>query len=106
MKRLLAAVMALTVLGGTAATAAPFHPGPFVPGVAHVRHVHVVPAHRVFVRGGRFLVPPHHYVVVHDWHRHYLRRPPMGHFWVRYGHNFLLVSRYNGTILDVRFARV
>ena len=102
MKRLLSAVMALTLLGGTAATAAPFHHKPIRAG--HVS-VHYVPRPHVWIRGERFLVPHRHYIVLHDWRRHHLRRPPVGYRWVRYGRDFLLVSRHNGLILDVRFAR-
>jgi Ni/Co efflux regulator RcnB len=102
MKRLLSAVMALTLLGGTAATAAPFHHGPFIPGPTHV---HYMPRPHVWIRGERFLMPHRHYIVLRDWHRYHLRRPPVGYRWVRYGDEFLLVSRHNGLILDVRFAR-
>ena len=102
MKRLLSAIMALTLLGGTAATAAPFHHGRFVPGHTHV---HYMPRPHVFIRGERFLVPHRRYIVLHDWRRYHLRRPPAGYRWVRYGDDLLLVSRYNGMILDVRFAR-
>ena len=101
MKRLITAVLALTLLGGTAASAAPFsNPGPFPPG--HI-HVHYAPRPHVWIRGERFVMPVSRYVVVSDWHRHHLRRPPVGYRWVRYGDDFLLVSRFNGMILDVRF---
>ena len=101
MKRLLSAIMALTLLGGTAATAAPFHHGPFVPAPAYV---HFVPRPHVWIRSETFLVPSRHYVVFNDWHGHHLRRPPIGFRWVRYGNDLLLVSR-NGFILDVRYGR-
>jgi Ni/Co efflux regulator RcnB len=103
MKRLLTAVLALTLLGGTAATAAPIIHTRIVAGPTVV---HYVPRPHVWIRGERFLVPHTHYIVLHDWHRYHLRRPPHGYRWVRYGHNFLLVSRHNGFILDVRFVRV
>jgi Ni/Co efflux regulator RcnB len=108
MKRLLSAIMALTLLGGTAATAAPIHHVRFVPGptVVHSTVVHYAPRPHVWIRGERFLVPPAQYVVLYDWNRYHLRRPPYGYRWVRHGHNFLLVSRANGFILDVRFARI
>ena len=102
MKRLLSAIMALTLLGGTAATAAPFHHGPFVPGPTHVQYM---PRPHVWIRGEHFMMPQRHYIVLHDWHRYHLRRPPVGYRWVRYGNDLLLVSRHNGMILDVRFAR-
>jgi len=102
MKRLLSAAIALTLLGGTAATAAPFHHGPFVPGHAYVQHM---PRPHVWIRGERFMMPQRHYIVLHDWHRYHLRRPPVGYRWVRYGNDLLLVSRRSGIILDVRFAR-
>ena len=108
MKRLLSAMMALTLLGGTAAIAAPIHPVRFVPGptVVHSTVVHYAPRPDVWIRGERFLVPSAQYVVLYDWNRYHLRRPPYGYRWVRHGRNFLLVSRANGFILDVRFARV
>jgi hypothetical protein len=103
MKRLLSAITALTLLGGTATVAAPFHHAPFVAGPTFA---HYVPRPHVWIRGQRFLVPHTHYVVVHDWRSHHLRRPPLGYRWVRHGHHVLLVSRHNGFILDVRFARI
>jgi len=103
MKRLITAVLAITLLGGTAASAAPFYnPGPFPPDRVVVRHM---PRHHVWIRGDRFAMPYGRYIVVSDWHRHHLRRPPMGYRWVRFGDELLLVSRHNGLILDVRFAR-
>ena len=102
MKRLITAVLALTLLGGTGASAASFYnPGPFPPG--HVYSHHVRP--HVWIRGERFMMPYGRYVVLTDWHRYHLRRPPVGYRWVRYGDDLLLVSRFNGMILDVRFAR-
>ena len=59
----------------------------------------------VWIRGERFMMPQRHYIVLNDWHRYHLRRPPVGYRWVRYGDDLLLVSRHNGMILDVRFAR-
>jgi len=50
------------------------------------------------------MVPHRNYIVVDNWHRHHLRRPPVGYRWVRYGDDLLLVSR-NGMILDVKYAR-
>ena len=105
MKRLLTAIMALTLLGGTAATAAPFHHGHYGPVISGSIHVQHMRRPHVWIRGERFLVPHRHHVVLHDWHRYHLRRPPVGYRWVRYGDNLLLVSRYNGMILDVRYAR-
>ena len=102
MKRLLSAIIALTLLGGTAATAAPFHHGPYVTGAVHVQYM---PRPHVWIRGERFMVPHRNYIVVSDWHRYHLRRPPVGYRWVRYGDDLLLVSRFNGTILDVRLNR-
>jgi Ni/Co efflux regulator RcnB len=105
MKRLLSAVMALTLLGGTAATAAPFHHGhhgPVISGTIQVQHMR---RPHVWIRGERFMVPHRHYIVLHDWNRYHLRRPPVGYRWVRYGDELLLISRYNGMILDVRYAR-
>src|SRR5215831_4318607 len=50
MKRMISAVLALTLLGGTAATAAPFHPGPFgPPGLARHDVVRYAPRHHVWV---------------------------------------------------------
>jgi Ni/Co efflux regulator RcnB len=102
MKRLITAVLALTLLGGTAASAATFYNlGPFPPGHVHVRYM---PRHHAWVRGDYFTMPYGRYIVVSDWHRHHLRRPPVGYRWVRYGDELLLVARRTGLILDVRFA--
>jgi Ni/Co efflux regulator RcnB len=107
MKRLLSAVIALTLLGGTAATAAPFHHSPRIGGPVHMHGaVHVFsPRPHVWIRGERFLVPHRHHIVLHDWHRHHLRRPPVGYRWVRYGDDLLLVHRRSGFVLDVRPVR-
>jgi len=102
MKRLLSAVLAVTLLGGTAASAQPFHPGPFGPrGFERHDFVRYAPRHRVWVRGDRFYAQNHRYVVVNDWRRMHLRRPPYGYHWVRYNDDFLLVALTTGLILDV-----
>ena len=104
MKRTISAVLALTLLGGTAATAAPFHPGPFgPPGLARHDVVRYAPRHHVWVRGDRFYAPGYRYVVVNDWYRFHLRRPPYGYHWVRYGDDFLLVALTTGFIADVMY---
>jgi len=99
----MSAVLAATLLAGTAASAQPFHPGPFGPH-RFARHdvVRFAPRH-VWVRGERFYAPSYRYLVVNDWYRWNLRRPPYGYHWVRSGDDFLLVALSTGLILDVMF---
>ena len=110
MKRLMSAVLAATLLAGSAASAQPFHPGPFGPPrfdrhERFERHefVRFTPRH-VWVRGERFYAPSYRYFVVNDWYRWQLRRPPFGYHWVRYGDEFLLVALSTGLVVDVMYS--
>jgi Ni/Co efflux regulator RcnB len=38
------------------------------------------------------------YEIVDDWQRNKLTAPPVGHHWVRYGENYLLVTATDGLI--------
>jgi Ni/Co efflux regulator RcnB len=40
-------------------------------------------------------------VVVEDYGRFHLRRPPHGYQWLRFGNQYLLVSASTGLIFDV-----
>jgi len=95
------ALLAVTLLGSTAASAQPFRPGPYgARGFERHDFVRYSPRHH-WVRGDRFFAPSYRYVVVDDWYRMHLRRPPFGARWIRYGDEFLLVAP-TGFILDVR----
>jgi len=58
---------------------------------------------RRFHRGERFSYHPHRHVVINDWNRYHLSRPPRGYHWVRNGDSgdFLLVAITTGLILDL-----
>jgi Ni/Co efflux regulator RcnB len=106
MKRLIAAAMALSLLGGTAAEAAPYfhrdaHPGRHVVHYGPRHGGFVGPRHHVWVRGERLSPRFGNYVVVNDWRFHHLRRPPHGYHWVRYGNDYVLSAIATGLILDV-----
>ena len=60
---------------------------------------------RRFHRGQRFHFHPHRHVVVHNWHRHRLYRPPPGYHWVRNGNtgDYLLVALTTGVVLNLMF---
>lgn len=49
--------------------------------------------------GQRFYGSP--YVVVGDWYRYHLRRPPYGYHWVRVNNDFLLIGITTGIIADL-----
>jgi Ni/Co efflux regulator RcnB len=101
MKRLIAAALALSMFGGTAAQAAPYfhrdrHPS---------RHVAVqAPRHHMWARGQHFRPAFGRPVVVNDWGHYRLRRPPVGYHWVRYDNDFLLVALAGGLIADIALA--
>jgi len=101
MKRLVLATVALSLLAAPAAFAQPqdFH---------HKRpnHTHVmkkkmvtkkVVTRRNWQRGHQL---PHgqRYVVVNDYGRYHLRRPPHGQHWVRVDNQYLLVGITSGII--------
>jgi len=100
MKRFIAAALALSLFGGTAAEAAPyFHPG-YHPLAA--RH-YVGPGH-VWMRGDHFRPGFGRPIVVSNWGFYHLSRPPFGYHWVRDGNSFLLVALATGLIADVALA--
>ena len=102
MKKIIASVLALSLLGGaTAASAAPFY-GPMHGPVFHREMVRFGPPHRVWMRGERF-VPAPGYMIVNDWRYFRLRPPLFGFHWVRAGGDFLLVANRSGRIVDVIF---
>jgi Ni/Co efflux regulator RcnB len=99
---LIAAGLALSLLGGTAAEAAPFHRDRH-DGFRGSRHEVVVRDYgrHHWVRGERLSPRFGRYVAVNDWHRYHLRRPPAGYHWVRYGNDFVLAAIASGIIADV-----
>ncbi len=60
---------------------------------------------RRFYRGQRFHYNPRRHVVVNNWHRHRLHRPPRGYHWVQNGNggDYLLVALTTGFILNMMF---
>ena len=101
MKRLLLAALALSVLGATAATAAPWHHHHRDGFVRHEVLIRPAPRPHVWVRGERFAPVYGRPVIVRDWHRYHLRRPPYGYHWVRYDDRYLLVALSTGLIADI-----
>ena len=101
MNRLIAAALALSLFGGSAAEAAPYFHRDYHPA----RHVVVAgPRHNVWVRGQYFRPAFGRPIVVNDWRGYHLRRPPIGYHWVRYDNNFLLVALASGLIADIALA--
>ena len=125
MKRIIAATLALTLLGGTAAMAQPVHTDRNRQHASQVNSRHDnghaftgrndARGHDMnrrnfdrrdmrgqnFRRGDRFAVNRGYYNVVPDWERYRLRRPPYGYEWVRDGNDFLLVAITSGIIADI-----
>ena len=58
------------------------------------------PIARSWRRGG-YLPPIDQSLVVGDYGRYHLRRPPFGYHWVQVGNQFMLVSSSTGLIFDV-----
>jgi Ni/Co efflux regulator RcnB len=96
MKRLIAAALALSLFGGTAAEAAYFHPG-FYP----VRNVVVAGPRHAWMRGEYFRPAFGRPMIISNWGFYHLRRPPIGYYWVREGDRFLLVALATGLIADI-----
>jgi Ni/Co efflux regulator RcnB len=116
MKRLLSAVLAVSLLGGTAAMAQPDHQdnrdnrGGYDQGRGHdqsggygqARGHQDGPQYRHWARGQR--LPPTyyndrgHYI---DYRAHHLRRPPRGYQWVEADNNYALVALTSGLIASV-----
>lgn len=98
MKRIIAAALVLSFLGGVSAEAAPY----FYRGHHLVaRHVVVGPRHHVWMRGEHFRPVYGRPIVVNDWGFYRLRRPPVGYHWVRDRDRFLLVALTTGVIADI-----
>lgn len=105
MKRLLLATVALSLLAAPAAFAQPqdFH---------HRDHrtTHVVKKKKVIVKKTRWqrghrLPHSQRYVVVKDYGRYHLRRPPVGQHWIRVDNQYLLVGISSGIIAALVNAR-
>ncbi len=119
LKTLMTGVLALSLLGATAAGAEPWHSRsvPVAERFGHrdfnrwerrdfdrrwdrddfYRHGW---NHR-WVRGERFYPVYGRSFVVDDWYRYRLRRAPYGYHWVRYGDDFLMVAIGTGIIADI-----
>jgi Ni/Co efflux regulator RcnB len=97
MKRLLLATVALSLLAAPAAFAQPqdFHHRDHRP--THVVKKKVIVKKTRWQRGHR-LPRGQHYVVVKDYGRYHLRRPPHGQHWVRVDNQYLLVGITSGII--------
>lgn len=114
--KLLGAIMALTLLGTTAAMADGYyerdHNGNMVYNRADDRYYRDHPSNQSFrhgmhyrnrwVRGNRF---PRQYrqnqYVVTDWQTRQLRAPPRGYRWYRADDQYVLVRNSNGVIGDI-----
>lgn len=97
MKRLILATVALSLLAAPAAFAQPqnmhnkgHHP-------THVVKKKVVVKKTRWQRGHR-MPRGQHYVVVNDYGRYHLRRPPAGQHWVRVDNQYILVGITSGII--------
>jgi Ni/Co efflux regulator RcnB len=97
MKRLVLATVALSLLAAPAAFAQPrdFHHRDH--RSTHVVKKKVIVKKVRWQRGHRL---PHgqHYVVIRDYGRYHLRRPPRGQHWVRVDNQYLLVGITSGII--------
>jgi hypothetical protein len=93
----LAAVIAVTAMGSTAALAQPYQPGP-PPGYYHGPGPGPGPGWHHWHRGDRFYGNRY---VVHHWQRYRLRPPPPGYQWVQYGNQFVLIGIASGIVADI-----
>ncbi len=99
---LIAAGLALALLGGTAAEARGFDRD-YNSGYRNGRHATV---NRDFGRhnwnrGDRLSHRYGRYSAVNDWGRYNLRRPPRGYHWVRHDNDFILAALATGLIADI-----
>jgi Ni/Co efflux regulator RcnB len=98
----LAAALALTAIGGTAASAQPYQPGP-PPGYGHPHgppgydHPYGPPGYG-WHRGDHYHGDRY---VVRDYGRYHLRYPPPGYEWVQNGGQFVLIAVASGVIADI-----
>jgi Ni/Co efflux regulator RcnB len=97
MKRLVLATVALSLLAAPAAFAKPQDYRHNDHRTTHVVKKKVIVKKTRWQRGHRL---PHgqHYVVVKDYGRYHLRRPPRGQHWVRVDNQYLLVGITSGII--------
>ena len=98
MKRLLSTAVALSLLGGSAAMAQPYHDGHH--DGRNDRHDRYDRHHR-WARGERLPAQyrGHGYYV--DYRRHHLRAPPRGYQWVRVDNQYMLVAVTSGLIASI-----
>ena len=98
MKRLLTAALALSLLGGSVATAQPYggHPDD------HRGPPHDQQGPHQWARGQRLPATYYHdrgrYI---DYRAHHLRRPPHGYQWVQADNNYALVALTTGLISQI-----
>lgn len=94
MKRLVTAAIALSLLGGTAAVAQPYHHDD------HRMARHDDRGHH-WGRGQR--LPAQYRTRTHyvDYRRHHLRHPPRGYQWVQVDNNYALVALTTGLISSI-----
>jgi len=109
----LAAAMALTALGSTAASAQNYQGGPPGPPPGQgYNHPHPPPHGPGWGPGGPGGGPgwhqwhrgDHYYgsrYYVHNWHHYGLRPPPPGYQWVQNGGQFVLIAVTSGVIADI-----
>ncbi|MGN6467608.1 MAG: RcnB family protein [Rhizobiaceae bacterium] len=101
MKRLVLATVALSLLAAPAAFAQPqdlHHKGPHPTHVVKKKVVKRVVVRKSHWQRGHRLPHGQHYVVVKDYGRYHLRRPPVGQHWVRVDNQYLLVGVTSGII--------
>lgn len=100
MKRLVIGAVALSLLGGTAAFAAPGAYAPAQSSQQFARNDHNnVQRHHRWNKGNR--LPHAHGRVVSDWRGLHLRRPPRGYHWVEADGDYVLAAVATGVILQV-----
>jgi Ni/Co efflux regulator RcnB len=100
MKKILIGAIALSMLGGAAANAAPY---------GHDNRQDNRQDNRYDQRGGHQQwrqgqrLPPQYRTRAHyvDYHRHHLRAPPRGYQWVQVDNNYALVALSTGLIASL-----
>jgi hypothetical protein len=105
MNRIIATVLALTLLGATAAEARRYGDRYYGPGP---KAAWGAPGYFKWKRGDYFrpgFGPGFgRQAYIRDWQRYGLRRPPVGYNWIGYNNNYLLVALATGLIADVVLA--
>lgn len=109
MKRLLIGAVALTMLGGTAASAQPYHNDRHDERRVERHDDRRMERHdrgHHWARGQRL---PSEYrsrnYYVSDYRRYHLRQPPRGYQWVRVDDNYMLVALTTGLISQIIASR-